>query len=266
VKNAKLESGKRRDKLYDGGGLYFELNANGSRYWRLSYRFGGKQRTLALGLYPAVSLARAREKRDEVKVQIANGADPKGERKRERAAGKTFADIAHEWLQRKMVAEGKDAATLKRPRSLLQHIGHRYDRDGEIVGTSAFGKRLIAEIEAPDLLDVLREIEDDGHLGTASPSKPDKGPRPSEGAGLTEAVTRRLARLPCCYEKNLADARGMASYYRAMVKHPERRHQGTGSDEFSLRRKLKEEDRYRQRLLRELTRVQEEYKPRGSPD
>ncbi len=69
------------------------------------------------------------------------------------------------------------------------------------------------------------------------------------------------------YQENLADARGMASYYRMLIKHPERRSKGTGSDEFTLRRKLKEEERevrYRQRLLRELEAVQEEYRPRGA--
>jgi hypothetical protein len=66
------------------------------------------------------------------------------------------------------------------------------------------------------------------------------------------------------YEKNLRRAREMASYYRMLYRHPERRHQGTGCDELSLRRKLKEEEsevRYRQRLLRELEAVQAEYKP-----
>jgi hypothetical protein len=87
-----------------------------------------------------------------------------------------------------------------------------------------------------------------------------------------QALQRQLLEVagwPDCreaYKENLRRAREMASYYRAMVKHPERRHQGTGSDELSLRRKLKEEERevrYRQRLLRELKDVQEEYRPRN---
>jgi hypothetical protein len=87
-----------------------------------------------------------------------------------------------------------------------------------------------------------------------------------------QALQRELlavAGWPDCraeYEKNLRRAREMASYYRMLYRHPERRHQGTGSDDLSLRRKLKDEERevrYRQQLLRELARVQEEYRPLG---
>jgi len=63
------------DKHTDGGGLYLFVKSAG-KYWRLSYRFGGKQKTLALGVYPAVTLAAARKKRDEAREQLAAGNDP----------------------------------------------------------------------------------------------------------------------------------------------------------------------------------------------
>ncbi len=63
-------------KLSDGGGLYLPVTADGKKYWRLSYRFGGKQKTLALGVYPMVSLAEARQLKDDNKRLIKDGADP----------------------------------------------------------------------------------------------------------------------------------------------------------------------------------------------
>lgn len=60
-------------KLTDGGGLYLLLNPNGSRWWRLDYRYDGKRRTLSMGVYPQISLREARERRDEARKLIANG-------------------------------------------------------------------------------------------------------------------------------------------------------------------------------------------------
>ncbi len=74
VKNAKPKS--KQYKLSDGGGMYLLVHPNGSRYWRMGYRFGGKQKTLSLGVYPAVSLLVAREKRDTAKKLISQKIDP----------------------------------------------------------------------------------------------------------------------------------------------------------------------------------------------
>ncbi len=63
-------------KHFDGGGLFLEVTPKGGRYWRLKYRFGGKEKLLALGVYPEVSLKDARAKRDDAKRQIATGIDP----------------------------------------------------------------------------------------------------------------------------------------------------------------------------------------------
>ncbi|HHA1600176.1 TPA: Arm DNA-binding domain-containing protein, partial [Enterobacter hormaechei subsp. xiangfangensis] len=80
-----VDTAKPKDKPYklaDGGGLYLLVNPNGARYWRLKYRVAGKEKLLALGVYPDVTLADARAKRDEAKRGIAGGIDP-NEAKRE---------------------------------------------------------------------------------------------------------------------------------------------------------------------------------------
>jgi hypothetical protein len=82
-------------KLSDGGGLHLLINADGAKYWRLAYRWHGKQRTLALGVYPAVGLTEARAARDDAKRSLASNVDPsqvKRDRKRaaEVATGNTF--------------------------------------------------------------------------------------------------------------------------------------------------------------------------------
>ena len=79
-------------KLSDGGGLHLLIDMKGGRYWRLAYRFRGKQKTLALGVYPIVSLADARAARDEAKRQLAQGIDPSEARKKERRTAKLSAD------------------------------------------------------------------------------------------------------------------------------------------------------------------------------
>ena len=79
VKNAKAVDSPF--KLSDGGGLFLLVQPNGAKYWRLAYRFAYKQKTLALGVYPQVSLADAREKRDEARKLLASGIDPSENRK-----------------------------------------------------------------------------------------------------------------------------------------------------------------------------------------
>jgi hypothetical protein len=99
-RNAKGQIKSR--KLSDGGGLHLLITPDGAKYWRLAYRWHGKQRTLALGVYPAVGLIEARASRDDAKRSIAANIDPsvvKRERKRAAkiATGNTFEAIAREW-------------------------------------------------------------------------------------------------------------------------------------------------------------------------
>ena len=98
-------------KLADGGGLYVLVRSSDARYWRMDYRWGGKRRTLALGVYPMVSLAEAREKRNQAKKLLASGIDPSAQRKLERlvakaAADNTFRLVSEEWLG-KLAKEGR---------------------------------------------------------------------------------------------------------------------------------------------------------------
>ena len=98
---------KPRDKSYklaDDRGMYLEVMPNGSKYWRMKYRHGGKEKRLALGVYPEVSLSEARDKRDEARKTIREGTDPSAARKEAKLASRTatansFEPIAREWLE-----------------------------------------------------------------------------------------------------------------------------------------------------------------------
>lgn len=89
-----LKPSDRARKLSDGGGLYLQVAPSGGRYWRYNYRFGGKQKTLALGVYPDVSLAQARERHHDARKQLAAGVDPSADR---RTSGMTFESVARDW-------------------------------------------------------------------------------------------------------------------------------------------------------------------------
>jgi Arm DNA-binding domain len=143
-------------KLSDGGGLHILVQPSGSKLWRLSYRFDGKQKTLALGSYPAISLAEARNLRDHAKKLLARSVDPSAQRKIERQIGKdsSFKAVAQELIA-KQEREGLATVTLSKKRWLLEFA------------YPAFGDRPVADILAPDLLSLLRKIEGQGHYETA---------------------------------------------------------------------------------------------------
>ncbi|WP_445005480.1 tyrosine-type recombinase/integrase [Halomonas mongoliensis] len=158
VRNAKPR--EKPYKLSDGGGMYLEVTPKGGTYWRLKYRHNGKEKRLALGVYPETSLAQAREQRDEARRQLAQGIDPSAARQAEKRASKiaaanTFAAVAEEWLvdvhHKKVVADH-----------------YRHDRRRlELHLLPALGRRPLAEITAGELLDALRKIERQGKLETA---------------------------------------------------------------------------------------------------
>lgn len=151
------------DKPYkksDGGGLFLLVQPNGGRFWRLAYRFGGKQKGLAFGSYPAVSLAQARRARDDAKGILAKGLDPAHQRKMDKIAttlsrSSTFEIVATELLA-KFEKEQDAPATLKKKRWLLEFA------------FAEIGNRPIAEITALELLEVLRKIEKRGRYETAT--------------------------------------------------------------------------------------------------
>ncbi len=146
-------------KLADGGGMYLEVMPNGSKYWRLKYRFAGKEKRLALGVYPDVPLALARQWRDEARKLLAQGVDPAEHKKAVKAAGaesaaNSFEVIAREWF-------GKFST--KWTKGHADKIIQRLERDI----FPWMGGRPVAEITPPELLAVLRRIEARGALETA---------------------------------------------------------------------------------------------------
>ena len=148
---------KRPIKLSDSGGLYLLIAPHGSKLWRLAYRFGGKQKTLAIGAYPTSTLKAARDKREEAKRLLASGIDPSAQRrldKQIKATGNTFKAVAEEVLA-KLEKEGRAEVTLTKKRWLLDFA------------YAAFGDRPIAEITALEVLSVLRRVEARGRYETA---------------------------------------------------------------------------------------------------
>jgi integrase len=131
----------------------------GSKLWRLAYRFAGKQKTMALGSYPVVTLAMAREFKAEAKRLLAQGVDPSAKRKADKrvaAAARTFGEVADEWFDTKREPEEKSEATLKRDRWLK----------GE--WKSEIGHRPIGEIGPPELLTALKKVAARKHYETAA--------------------------------------------------------------------------------------------------
>jgi integrase len=158
VRQAKHSGSKVGDKHSDGGGLYLHITASG-KYWRMAYRLLGKQKTLAIGVYPAVSLAQARKARDEAKALVAQDLDPSQAKRKNKAALKVAA------------ANTFEAVALEFHMLKSDSWSPRYsDRWLSILKTYLFpalGKRPIAEITARELLDVLRVVEKRGIYETA---------------------------------------------------------------------------------------------------
>ncbi|UZF95350.1 tyrosine-type recombinase/integrase [Bosea sp. NBC_00550] len=157
IRNAK--PGDRTVKLSDGGGLQLWIEPKGGKLWRLAYRFGGKQKKLSIGPYPAIDLRAARARREEAKKLLRDGKDPGAEKRLEKLTGKanrdnTFEAIAAEVAARKKLA-GKAQATLDKFHWFLD------------LAKPVLGRRPITEISAAEILVVLRKIEARGHLETA---------------------------------------------------------------------------------------------------
>ncbi|MBS0461864.1 MAG: tyrosine-type recombinase/integrase [Proteobacteria bacterium] len=145
--------------LRDGRGLLLVIDPSGSKLWRLDYRRPdtGKRNTLSLGVFPDVSLKRAREKRDEARSLLADGIDPGVKRQNDKAgiataAANSFGAIAAEWLAKQHMAP----ATLEKARWTFDDLVNPY-----------VGNRPIADISAPELLDVFQRIEARGARETA---------------------------------------------------------------------------------------------------
>ena len=146
-------------KLTDGGGLFLLVQPNGSKYWRLAYRFAGKQKTLALGVYPDVSLADVRTRREDARKLLANDIDPGAVKQAQKAAkgeqaANSFEVIAREWFARHS-PNWKENHSSK--------IIARLENDV----FPWIGTRPVTDVTAPELLAAIRRIESRGALETA---------------------------------------------------------------------------------------------------
>lgn len=159
IKSLKHEGSPNGEKYSDGGGLYLLVTRTG-RLWRLAYRYAGKQKTLAVGSYPEVSLAKARQRRDEARELLADNIDPSAAKRDERqaraaAAASTFEIVARDWLRktsakRAPITQGKVQTWLEK--DVFPYIG----------------KLPISTIGPRDVLErVLRKLEARGAIDTA---------------------------------------------------------------------------------------------------
>ena len=146
-------------RLYDERGLYLEISPAGGKWWRLKYRFAGKEKRLSLGVYPDISLKEARAARDEARRLIAQGVDPSARRKeirRQRVvdAENSFEVVAREWFQKQAPIWSdihQKNVISKLEKNIFPYLGHD----------------TVAAVSAPNLLRVLRKIEERGAIETA---------------------------------------------------------------------------------------------------
>jgi integrase len=159
IKVRQAKPGSKTQKLSDSQGLFLQISPAGGKWWRLAYRYLGKQKLLSLGTYPAVSLADARQRRDEAKKLLANGVDPAHNRKatklsRQERAANSFEAVAREWFAKF---------------STIWSASHG-DRIIRRLESDIFpwlGDKPIADITPPTVLAVARRIEERGALETA---------------------------------------------------------------------------------------------------
>ena len=160
VKNTKATS--KPLKISDGGGLFLLVRSphpNDSKYWRLAYRFAGKQKTLALGVYPAISLSFARDRREKARRLLENGADPSDTNKAKKLAARVLADnsfeiVAREWFM---------GRPLNWKENQPSKIISRFEKDI----FPWLGARSVDKIVAPISLTAIRRIESRGSLEAA---------------------------------------------------------------------------------------------------
>jgi integrase len=152
-----LKPKKKQYKAYDSGGLFLIVTPKGGKWWRLKYRFDGKEKTLSLGTYPLISLKEARIKRDEAKKLLLEGVDPSDNKKakkaaREESSANSFEVVAREWITKTGNSESHNHRVLRRlEKDIFPWLG---------------GKP-IEEVTPPDLLKAARRIEDRGTIETA---------------------------------------------------------------------------------------------------
>lgn len=163
LKAAEISAFRAGDTPYkkaDAKGLYLEVFPNGSKLWRWKYRVAGKEKRLALGAWPDVTLAKARQLCEAARATLSDGADPGLERKRAKAtarisAANTFASVAAEYIDGKMVGEGRADTTLAKARWFLDLL------------RPAVGELPISDVDPQMLLAPLKRLEARGNKETA---------------------------------------------------------------------------------------------------
>lgn len=158
IRNAKPRD--REYKIGDSGGLYLLVTPAGGKLWRLKFRIEGKEKKLAIGSYPAISLADARKHRDDARKALATGKDPAREKRQAKhrakeAAGHTFDEIAKELLEKRK-REGMSARTVEKTEYYLSVL------------KPALGRLPVADITAPEVLAAVRRFDAQGKHETAN--------------------------------------------------------------------------------------------------
>ena len=168
IRNAK--PGVKPTKLADGAGMFLLVTPAGGKLWRLKYRIDGREKLLAIGAYPEISLSDARKRRDEARALIALGKDPSRQKQRDKVrarihAADSFKAISDEYCakRRRDGEKGWAPATATRSEYLLSLLN------------SSIGRLAIKEIEPADILGAIRKIEGRGNLESARRTL-DKGP------------------------------------------------------------------------------------------
>jgi integrase len=157
IRNAK--AAEKAYKLSDGGGLYLLVTPAGARYWRMDYRFAGKRRTLAVGIYPLVALSDARARREDARAMLAKDVDPSSAKRAAKrasklATGNSFKAVACEWIDNQRLRLAPRYRALIHSRLEADIFPH-------------IGSRPVADIDALELLEAIRKVEKRGVLETA---------------------------------------------------------------------------------------------------
>ncbi|MDR3087254.1 MAG: tyrosine-type recombinase/integrase [Azoarcus sp.] len=162
LKNEQVERARAKEKQYrltDGDGMFLLVDTRGGRYWRMDYSYAGKRKTLALGPFPDVSLAKAREARTKAREALREGIDPGEQRKIEKITRKyrdvvSFEAVAREWHRE--LSPAWTASTAHRNIRVLERSAFPW-----------IGGRKLDELTAPELLACIRRVRDQGHMDTA---------------------------------------------------------------------------------------------------
>ena len=157
IKNAKPRD--RQYKITDGEGLFLLIHPNGSKYWRYKYRFAGKEKLLAIGVYPSVSLKEAREAKDDAKRLLRDLIDPALAKKEKKLAAKiktanSFKSVAQDWWKHQ---KGR----------WVEHHANKVWKSLEADVLPSLGHRPIADITTPEVLEVIRSVEKRGAIDVA---------------------------------------------------------------------------------------------------